>query len=121
MNDFLFVYGTLMRTARHAAHRLLEPHAEYVSDGYFVGRLYRAGDYPVAITSPDPDDRVFGELYRVGNAQALFAALDDYEGDAFVRRKVPIHGNGTAVREAWMYVFTGDAAPLARITSGRFD
>ena len=121
MSDFLFVYGTLMQTAGHAAHGLLQPHAEYVRDGYFVGRLYRAGDYPVAIASSDPDDRVFGEFYRVSNAPALFAALDEYEGEGFVRQKVPVHGDGAAVSEAWMYVFTGDVTPLARIPSGRFD
>jgi gamma-glutamylcyclotransferase (GGCT)/AIG2-like uncharacterized protein YtfP len=119
MSDFLFVYGTLMRASGHVAYRLLEPHTEYVGEGYFVGRLYRAGDYPVAVASSNPNDRVFGELYRIINTQTLFTALDEYEGDGFVRRKEPIFDN-EAVSEAWMYVFRGDVTPLARIASGRF-
>jgi gamma-glutamylcyclotransferase (GGCT)/AIG2-like uncharacterized protein YtfP len=120
MSDFLFVYGTLMRTAGHAAHHLLKSNAEYMGEGYFVGKLYRVSDYPAAVASSDPDDRVFGELYRISDAQVLFAALDEYEGDGFLRRTVPIFGD-EAVSEAWVYVFTGDVTPLARITSGRFD
>src|SRR4029079_3118410 len=119
MIDFLFVYGTLMRTAGHAAHRLLEQHAQYAGEGYFVGRLYRAADYPIAVASSNPGDKVFGELYRIGNAQALFAARDEYEGDGFVLCQVSSICNEVA-SGAWVYLAAEAPAQLQPIASGRF-
>jgi gamma-glutamylcyclotransferase (GGCT)/AIG2-like uncharacterized protein YtfP len=128
MGEFLFVYGTLGRNAGHAMHQHLFRHAEYAGEGYFHGQLYRVAHYPGAVASSDPNDKVFGELYRVGNAEALFTPLDDYEGcgpsdpwpTEFVRRLETVYlKDGTPAR-AWIYLLNRAARDLPRIASGRF-
>jgi gamma-glutamylcyclotransferase (GGCT)/AIG2-like uncharacterized protein YtfP len=120
MSEFLFVYGTLARNARHEMHRYLAPHADYAGEGYFQGRLYRVAHYPAAVPSSHRDDKVFGELYRIKNSRELFAELDDYEGSEFMRRREPVYlANGTR-SEAWIYLFKGSVSNLPRIMSGRF-
>jgi gamma-glutamylcyclotransferase (GGCT)/AIG2-like uncharacterized protein YtfP len=76
MTDYLFVYGTLARSVNHPMHRHLVRHAEYAGEGTFNGILYRVAHYPGAVASSDPNDVVHGELYRLRDSDALFAALD---------------------------------------------
>jgi gamma-glutamylcyclotransferase (GGCT)/AIG2-like uncharacterized protein YtfP len=128
MSEFLFVYGTLARNAEHGMHEHLVRHAEYAGEVYFNGQLYLMAHYPGAVRSSNPVDKVFGELYRVGNAQELFAHLDDYEGcgpddpqpTLFVRHMETVHQNDGARTQAWIYLFNRAVTDLPRIVSGRF-
>jgi gamma-glutamylcyclotransferase (GGCT)/AIG2-like uncharacterized protein YtfP len=128
MSEFLFVYGTLARNAEHEMHEHLIRHAEYAGEGYFNGQLYRVAHYPGAVPSSHPADKVFGELYRVGDVQELFAHLDDYEGCGpddsqpalFVRRMKTVHLNDGTRTQAWIYLFNRAVTGLRRIVSGRF-
>jgi gamma-glutamylcyclotransferase (GGCT)/AIG2-like uncharacterized protein YtfP len=129
MSELLFVYGTLARDAGHPQHRHLAAHADYAGEGYFQGRLYRVSHYPGAVPSPNPEDKVFGELYSLRDAEALFALLDDYEGcgpadpppTEFVRRKIPVYLEGGTRSDAWTYLFNRAVTGLPRIFSGRFN
>ena len=128
MSQYLFVYGTLCRKAGHAMHRLLVRHAEYVGEGHFTGQLFRVGQYPGAMTSSDPNDKVFGELYRLRSPQQLLPRLDAYEGCApsdpppyqFVRRRLRVQLDGGAEKTAWVYLLNRVAPRFPRIASGRF-
>ncbi len=128
MSEFLFVYGSLARNAEHEMHQHLVRNADYVGEGYFNGQLYLAGPYPGAVPSSHPDDKVFGELYRLRNPQDVFAHLDEYEGcgpndpppTEFVRRIESIFRDNGTRSEAWIYFFNREVADLPRIASGRF-
>jgi gamma-glutamylcyclotransferase (GGCT)/AIG2-like uncharacterized protein YtfP len=129
MSEFLFVYGTLARDAGHPQHRHLAAYADYVGEGYFHGRLFRVSHYPGAVASPHSADKVFGELYSLRDARALFVLLDAYEGcgpadpppTEFVRQRVPVYLTDGTRSEAWTYLFNRAATGLPRILSGRFN
>ncbi len=128
MSEFLFVYGTLASHSEHAMHRHLAGNAAHAGEGYFNGQLYRIGPYPGAIPSSHPDDKVFGELYRMNDPQKVLGPLDDYEGcgpDApqppeFVRRLETIHLEDGTRAQAWIYLFNRPVVDLPRIMSGRY-
>jgi gamma-glutamylcyclotransferase (GGCT)/AIG2-like uncharacterized protein YtfP len=128
MSEFLFVYGTLGRNAGHDMHRHIARYSEYSGEGHFNGQLYRVADYPGAVPSSNPVDKVFGELYRLVNSHELFAHLDDYEGcgpdepqpTEFVRRMEFVYLTRGTKTEAWIYLFNLSVTDLPRIVSGCF-
>ncbi len=128
MSEFLFVYGTLGSNAGHDMHQHLVRNSEYAGEGYFNGQLYRVAHYPGAVPSANLDDKVFGELYRLGAPSELFAHLDDYEGcgpndpqpTEFVRRTESVYLEDGTRSQAWIYLFNRPVTELPRIISGRF-
>ena len=86
----LFVYGSLKRAGRHhdvlqAAAATFLGAAQTVS-GY---RLIALGEYLALVPAPPgATDVVQGELYEVPESQ--LPALDAFEGDAYVRRRLEI-------------------------------
>lgn len=134
--DFLFVYGTLQSTAQHPMGDLLRLHAQLVGGGAICARLYLIDDpedpganyFPGALPSPDPADRVYGEVYELINPAPLMPELDRLEAcsDAwpepheFLLRRVEVQlDRGEAIR-AWSYLYTWDVTGAERIASGRF-
>ncbi|MGZ5805489.1 MAG: gamma-glutamylcyclotransferase family protein [Xanthobacteraceae bacterium] len=122
----LFVYGTLMRGAGHAMHRIIEQGTRFVGEAHMFGRLYQVHHYPGAIAGAAPD-KVHGELYEL-QAEGILAALDDYEGcgpaspqpTEFVRTIQNVcRPDGTSV-EAWVYLYNRPTGSAPRIVSGRF-
>jgi gamma-glutamylcyclotransferase (GGCT)/AIG2-like uncharacterized protein YtfP len=128
MSEYLFVYGTLGRNLGHEMHKHLVRHADYAGEATFNGVLYRVAHYPGAIASSDPNDIVYGELYRLRDPGALFAALDPYEScgandpmrTLYVRITTTIERPGGEAVQAWIYLYNRDVTNLVRITSGRF-
>ena len=124
----LFVYGTLLRAYDHPMARLLAEHADSVGEATCCGRLYQIRHYPGLIASTDPDDRVFGELFRLRETEGLLAKLDEYEGcgpDApqptlYVRVARPITLPDRTEVAAWVYLYNRPVQGLQRIASGRF-
>jgi gamma-glutamylcyclotransferase (GGCT)/AIG2-like uncharacterized protein YtfP len=124
----LFVYGTLRSDAGGPMHARLMRDVRLVGRASIAGRLYDAGRYPAAVPSGDANERIAGELYTIDAdaADALFAALDEYEGvDAahpaaslFVRRTVEaVQEDGMTVA-AWVYFYNRTTDRLPRVTSG---
>ena len=128
MPHHLFVYGTLRAVAAGSAHARLMRGVRRVGRAAIGGVLYDAGRYPAAVPSAHPADRIAGELYVVsaGAADALLAALDDYEGydaDApdeslFVRRIVQAAGEDGRCAAAWAYFYNRPVDGLPRVVSG---
>ena len=127
-SDLLFVYGTLMRGFDHPMARLLSANATFIGEASCRGRLYLVKHYPGLVLSNDPDDAVFGELYRLRQPNELLREFDMYEacGEGFaepteyIRQMLPVTLNGGAVSEAWTYIYNWPVARLPRIASGRF-
>jgi gamma-glutamylcyclotransferase (GGCT)/AIG2-like uncharacterized protein YtfP len=127
-SDRLFVYGTLMRGFDHPMAQLLSRSAYFLGGARCRGRLYRMKHYPGLVLSDDPNDHVFGELYRLRSPEELLREFDMYEacGDGFVepteyiRQMLPVTGDDGAVSEAWTYIYNWPMVEAARIASGRF-
>jgi len=134
--DRLFVYGTLMRGFDHPMAKLLSRSAGLIGEARCQGRLYRVKHYPGLVLSDDlqedPNDIVFGEVYRLRQPVELLREFDMYEacGEGFaepteyIRQMLSVTlGDGAASEartEAWTYVYNWPVAHLARIESGRF-
>jgi gamma-glutamylcyclotransferase (GGCT)/AIG2-like uncharacterized protein YtfP len=124
----LFVYGTLRSGMSH--RHVLEGRATLVCEASVGGSLFDVGEYPGAVASASPSDRVVGELYRVdvAEAAALFAELDRYEGfdparpasSEFVRVRIGARTEGGGSVEAWMYRYNRPTRGLKRIGSGDY-
>jgi gamma-glutamylcyclotransferase (GGCT)/AIG2-like uncharacterized protein YtfP len=127
MADLLFVYGTLMKTSGHPMAVELQRHGRLVGEAVFTGRLYRVEDYPGAVASTNPGDRVYGELYELRDNKRVLAVLDRYEGCSadfakpteYVRRLGSVHVGETPFK-AWIYLYNCPVRDGQRIASGRF-
>jgi gamma-glutamylcyclotransferase (GGCT)/AIG2-like uncharacterized protein YtfP len=127
-SDRLFVYGTLMRGFDHPMAQLLSRGADFLGPVRCQGRLYLVKHYPGLVTSGDPEDVVFGELYRLRQPRELLRELDMYEacGEGFeepteyVRRMLPVISADGETVEVWTYVYNWPVDGLPRIASGRF-
>jgi gamma-glutamylcyclotransferase (GGCT)/AIG2-like uncharacterized protein YtfP len=128
MIDYLFVYGTLMRSSWHKMSRLLAQNTEFVGEATLQGRLYLIEDYPGVVPSNDPSELVYGEVYRLRHPTSVLAELDRYEtcGPGFSEpteyqrevRMVQLVAGGTL--EAHVYVYNWPVLESHRIMTGRF-
>ena len=127
MTQHLFVYGTLRRAVGHSMGQVLAKYAEYAGPATFRGRLYRIADYPGAVPSEDPADRVFGEVHGLIDP-AVLAELDAYEGigpdfpqpTEYVRHLETVSlADGRQVR-AWVYLYNRPVTALELIANGNF-
>lgn len=127
--DLLFVYGTLRHGNANAMAAYLVAHAEFVTGGWFQGQMYQISYYPGVIASDHPDDRVFGEVYRLKDAQAVLAALDDYEECSaqhtqpaeYQRVQTQILAvDGLALEQVWIYLYQWPLDNNWLIESGDF-
>jgi gamma-glutamylcyclotransferase (GGCT)/AIG2-like uncharacterized protein YtfP len=118
--DHLFAYGTLRRTAGHAAHELLARCSTFVGEGVVSARMFDLGSYPGIVLSDEPADRVIGDVYLLAAdcSESVLARLDNYEGvglehpapHEYVRQPVDVRmADGRSI-EAWAYVLV-DAFP----------
>ena len=128
ISDRLFVYGTLMRGFDHPMAQLLSRSADFIGEARCQGRLYLVKHYPGLVLSNDPNDVVFGELYRLRTPKELLREFDMYEacGEGFVeptqyvRQTLSVTRDGQTAGEAWTYIYNWPVAHLPRIVSGRF-
>jgi gamma-glutamylcyclotransferase (GGCT)/AIG2-like uncharacterized protein YtfP len=121
VSDFLFVYGTLRSEFENSAARRLRAEAHLIGRATVKGSLFRIAHYPGY--RPQPDGVVHGELYRLKNAGATLAELDDYEGPEYTRVMVRVTpattGDGTA-HSAWIYQYGMEPPAGLQIPSGDF-
>lgn len=136
MSQFLFVYGTLLAVAQHPMGDLLRAHGRKIGAGSIRARLYIIDDpddpgqnaYPGALPSPDPQDRVYGELHEVTNPGAVFPEFDRFEACSpewpepheFLLRRVDVLMEDGTQRVAQSYLYTWDVSTAQHIPSGRY-
>jgi len=118
--DYLFVYGTLRRAFNHPMHQLLRSHADFIGIGSFQGKLYDLGNFPGAVASKKPSDKVKGEIYALRDAERIFRALDEYEGAAFHREKVAVRNQEGKKIRSWIYLYNRPVTQQRIIVSGDF-
>lgn len=126
-NYKLFVYGSLRSGFRNPAYQYLSQYFHLVGQAVVKGRLYDAGNYPVAVPAHD-EKYIQGELYAINNPLEFSWAigqLDDYEGlntepgepVLYKREAVIAYQNGEP-HLAWIYWFNGNVTGLTEIESG---
>ena len=117
--ECLFVYGTLRNYPGSVWSRFLEGKVELVASARTNGRLFQLDGHPGMKPAEAADEWVIGELYRV-IATSMWPVLDEYEGQAYARRKLPVHMEGGEIVDAWVYLYLGDLSLRERIISGDY-
>jgi gamma-glutamylcyclotransferase (GGCT)/AIG2-like uncharacterized protein YtfP len=128
MNAHLFVYGSLMSTARHRMGERLRAEARLIGPATIQGRLYRVSWYPGVSESTDPEQRVHGELYALDHPARALAWLDAYEGIApgsresgeYTRLERPVRLDSGEEITAWVYLYRKDVSQLPLLADGRW-
>lgn len=111
--DYIFVYGTLKRNANTEMSHLLAKHAEFIDAATYQGKLYRIDDYPGAIPSDDPNNKVPGEVFCLHQADSILSMLDRYEEfgpefpepNEYIRLKQTVLLDNGSNISAWVYVY----------------
>jgi gamma-glutamylcyclotransferase (GGCT)/AIG2-like uncharacterized protein YtfP len=126
-SDLIFVYGTLRKDSVAAERNVLEQYAEFLGEGETQGSLY-VGEYPFAVPSDSPSERIKGEVYRLDrkhNARAL-QLLDEYEeydpnepAKSLYRRELTtVDVKGKRV-QAWIYWYNGSLENAILMPEGK--
>ena len=126
MNPHLFVYGSLMSTARHPMGERLRAEARLIGAATIQGRLYRVSWYPGVAASTDPEQRAHGEVYTLDDPARALAWLDAYEGIApgsrepgeYIRAERPVRLASGQEITAWAYLYQKDVSRLPIVADG---
>jgi gamma-glutamylcyclotransferase (GGCT)/AIG2-like uncharacterized protein YtfP len=126
MTDLVFFYGTLMsgfeRAGRQRIDRMLTP----IGRGWISAALFDLGIYPAAV--PASDSRVWGEVHRMSDVDAVLSELDSIEGyrpaepDAslYTRIESQVTFDDSRVEIAWAYFYNAPLGRAPRIPSGDY-
>ena len=125
--SYLFVYGTLRNDARHNVARHLSKGARLIGTGFIQGKLFDLGEYPGAVPSSNPREKVYGQIFEILD-ESLFSILDDYEGCGshdsppfeFRREQIPIISSNASVRNAWVYFYNWPVGKNPLIRTGDY-
>jgi gamma-glutamylcyclotransferase (GGCT)/AIG2-like uncharacterized protein YtfP len=128
MNPNLFVYGSLMSTARHPTGDRLRSEARLVGAATIQGRLYRVSWYPGLVEDAHAGQRVHGELYALGDPTRALSWLDAYEGIApgsreaseYIRAERSVWLTSGQEMSAWVYLYRKDVSGLPLVADGHW-
>lgn len=124
--DLVFFYGTLMRGFERRVRAQIDANLTAKGRGWIHAALFDLGLYPAAI--PAPDRRVWGELYRVREMDAVLPALDEIEdfrpgepqASLYTRVETHVTLEDGRVETAWVYFYNAPLGRAPRIESGDY-
>ncbi|MFN7118791.1 MAG: gamma-glutamylcyclotransferase [Saprospiraceae bacterium] len=127
MNDFLFVYGTLMNNIQSTIADYLHQNSDFIGEGSFPGKLYDLGSYPGAIYNAQANTLVYGHVFKLHDSQLMLKRLDFYEGintmqpdkNEYRRELVPVQVNNDVIN-CWVYLYNFKTEGLKEIVSGDY-
>jgi len=126
MTDLVFFYGTLMSGFKRQGRTRVDLALTPIGHGWIHAVLFDLGIYPAAI--PATEGRVFGEVHRMLDPDAVLLALDEIEGyrpgqpDAslYVRRETAVMLDDGQTADAWVYFYNAPLGRAQRIESGDY-
>jgi gamma-glutamylcyclotransferase (GGCT)/AIG2-like uncharacterized protein YtfP len=126
MSDCVFFYGTLRTGFSRRPRAGVDSRLAFIGHGSIAAALYDLGLYPAAI--PDPAARVYGEAYRMSDADAVLAVLDEIEGyrseepehSLYVRVDTDVTLDDGRIEKAWVYFYNAPLGHAQRIPSGDY-
>jgi gamma-glutamylcyclotransferase (GGCT)/AIG2-like uncharacterized protein YtfP len=104
----------------------IDPQLSYLGRGWIQAALFDLGIFPAAV--PAPEGRVWGEVYRMMDATAVLAGLDDIEGyraedpdrSLYTRAEAPVILEDGTTTAAWVYFYNAPLGRAPRISSGDY-
>ena len=126
INQFLFVYGTLLQAGNEFA-KYLNQHCKFISTGKIKGRLYDIGEYPGAVIDNSERIYIYGNIFRMDDPDAILKVIDDYEGigglyshpQEYIREQVDILTDNGNVR-CWVYIYNLPVDTYNQIPEGDY-
>jgi gamma-glutamylcyclotransferase (GGCT)/AIG2-like uncharacterized protein YtfP len=126
LTDLVFFYGTLMSGFKRRGRDRIEAKLQPRGRGWIEAALFDLGIYPAAI--PATDSKVWGEVHRMLDADAVLAALDEIEGfrpgqpDAslYTRVEARVTFEDGQASTAWAYFYNAPLGRAERIQSGDY-
>ena len=126
LTDLVFFYGTLMTAFKRAGRERVDAKLTPQGRGWIGATLFDLGLYPAAI--PAVDSRVWGEVHRMADVDAVLAALDEIEGfrpaepdtSLYTRVETPVTFDDGHVANAWVYFYNAPLGGAQRIESGDY-
>ena len=126
MTELVFFYGTLMAGFDRRQRAGIDDQLSLIGRGSIGAALFDLGLYPAAI--PSPESRVWGELYRMTDAPAVLAALDDIEGyraddpdrSLYIRSEAAVLLPDGSNTRAWVYFYNAPLGQAPRIPGGDY-
>lgn len=126
MTELVFFYGTLMSGFKRPGRARLDHALRPVGRAWIYAALFDLGIYPAAI--PAHDSRVFGEVHRMLDADAVLTTLDEIEGysvaepdtSLYTRDEIPVNFEDGHQATAWVYLYNAPLGRAQRIESGDY-
>jgi gamma-glutamylcyclotransferase (GGCT)/AIG2-like uncharacterized protein YtfP len=126
LTDLVFFYGTLMSGFKREGRARLDALLAHLGRGWIQAALFDLGIYPAAI--PATDSKVWGEVHRMLDSEAVLGTLDEIEGyrptepDASLYRRVevPVTFDDNQTATAWTYFYNAPLGRAERIESGDY-
>jgi len=125
LNNYLFIYGTLLE-AQNAFAIYLNENSVFYSKAKFKGRLYDMGDYPGAIDDADGYD-IYGSIVELHDPEEVLKHIDPYEGYGegqrkpylFIRKIITAETENGPL-DCWVYIYHRSVEGAKQITGGNF-
>jgi gamma-glutamylcyclotransferase (GGCT)/AIG2-like uncharacterized protein YtfP len=126
MPELTFFYGTLMTPFNRTARLRVNEHLVYTGRGSIASALFDLGIYPAAV--PEPDGRVWGEVYEMTHPSIVLQALDELEGyrpeepesSLYTRTLTNVTLEDGRILAAWAYFYNAPLGRAERIESGDY-
>ena len=126
INNYLFVYGTLLNAGNEFAI-YLKNNCSFYAKAKLKGRLYDIGEYPGVIADDQYAGYVYGSIFMMGDVVSTLKHLDYYEGfgseqerpNLFVRGLVGIDSD-KGIISCWCYLYNLPVDGLKLIESGDY-
>jgi gamma-glutamylcyclotransferase (GGCT)/AIG2-like uncharacterized protein YtfP len=126
LTDLAFFYGTLMSGFERPGRARIDAQLEPLGRAWIRGALFDLGIYPAAI--PAGDSRVWGEVHRMRDVDAVLAALDEIEGyrpakpeeSLYTRAETTATFADGRTADVWAYFYNAPLGRAQRIESGDY-
>jgi gamma-glutamylcyclotransferase (GGCT)/AIG2-like uncharacterized protein YtfP len=126
MTDLVFFYGTLMSGFERPGRSRIDPQLTAQGRGWIRASLFDLGIYPAAI--PSDDGKVWGEVHRMADIDAVLGELDVIEGyrpaqpDAslYTRVETVVTFEDGRTAPAWAYFYNAPLGRAQQIASGDY-